>query len=183
MQSAVTDALTRAFFKEWANSGYAALSLERVAKSAGVGKAALYRRWPSKIAMAVDLLEVVGIPVTDIADTGTLEGDVRSLLLSLRRLLRHPIVRRILPDLHAETARSTELSVAIRPLQIARRKYVGQVVARAISRGELAETIDHELAADLIGAPMYWRIVVIGGRADLGYVDRLSEAICAAMKK
>ncbi|RYZ59046.1 MAG: TetR/AcrR family transcriptional regulator, partial [Proteobacteria bacterium] len=49
MQPAVTDALTRELFGEWAERGYAAISLERVALRAGVGKAALYRRWPSKL--------------------------------------------------------------------------------------------------------------------------------------
>lgn len=39
MQRRVTDALTRALFVEWARVGYAALSLEAVAKRAGVGKA------------------------------------------------------------------------------------------------------------------------------------------------
>ena len=35
----ITDALNRAFFDEWARVGYGAISLERVAKLAGVGKA------------------------------------------------------------------------------------------------------------------------------------------------
>ena len=63
MQPAVTDALTKALFEEWAEFGYVGISLERVAQRAGVGKAALYRRWPSKLAMVVDRLEAVGIEV------------------------------------------------------------------------------------------------------------------------
>lgn len=182
MQPAVTAALTRAFFIEWAETGYAALSLERVAKRAGVGKAALYRRWPSKIAMAADRLAAVGLPITDIADRGSLQGDVRALLLSLRRVLRHPIVRRILPDLHAEIRRSSGLAAAIRPFQIARRHYVGEVIDRAVKRGELVAGVDHDLVADLLGAPIYWRIVVVGQAADLPYVEILATATCAAIR-
>ena len=52
MRVGVTEALTRSFFQEWARVGYSGVSLERVAGSAGVGKAALYRRWPEKAAMA-----------------------------------------------------------------------------------------------------------------------------------
>ncbi|THD53513.1 helix-turn-helix domain-containing protein, partial [Phenylobacterium sp.] len=44
----ITDALARRFFEEWARVGYSALSLDAVARKAGVGKAALYRRWRSK---------------------------------------------------------------------------------------------------------------------------------------
>lgn len=182
MQPAVTEALTRAFFREWAETGYAALSLERVARRAGVGKAALYRRWPSKIAMAGERLAAIGVPMTDLLDTGSLEGDIRAVLLSLRRILRHPIVRRILPDLHAEAARSSELAAAIHPFQTARRRHVGTVVDRAAMRGELNPSVDHDLVADLLGAPIYWRIVVIGGVADRHYIDTLAAATCAAIR-
>src|ERR1700678_4853302 len=74
-QGDVTDALTRAFFEEWARVGYAALSLERVAKNAGAGKAALYRRWPSKVAMASDLLSKVGLTLLPLPDTKHSETD------------------------------------------------------------------------------------------------------------
>jgi AcrR family transcriptional regulator len=66
MRADVTNALTRSFFEEWARTGYAGLSLERVARTAGVGKAALYRRWPDKVSMASDLLSHVGLTMTDV---------------------------------------------------------------------------------------------------------------------
>ena len=42
-QVALTKALYRAFFREWAEHGFAVLSLERVAARAGAGKDAIYR--------------------------------------------------------------------------------------------------------------------------------------------
>lgn len=182
MQPAVTQALSRALFEEWARTGYAGLRLEKVAKRAGVGKAALYRRWPSKAAMASECLAAVGLTITDVADTGSLEGDVRALLLAIRRVLRHPLVRRVLPDLHAEIGRSPELRASIRPFQAARRERGRALVERAIARGELHAATDMELVADLIGAPIYWRLTVTGGVADRSYVDRLAAALAAAIK-
>ena len=149
MQPAVTEALTRALFIKWAESGYAALSLEAVAKLAGVGKAALYRRWPSKLAMVLDRLEAVGLRMTDVPDQGSLAGDVRSLLLATRRVLRHPLVRRIVADLHSEIVRTAELREAVRPFQVARRERADAVLNRAIARGELPASIDFELAKDM----------------------------------
>jgi len=178
MQPAVTDALTRELFGEWAERGYAAISLERVALRAGVGKAALYRRWPSKLAMVVDRLEAVGIEVEPVPDTGALETDVRALLAQLRRVLRHPVVGRILPDLHAEMPRNPELAAAIRgKLQTERRRRGAAIFAQAIARRELAPTVDTELLNDAIGALIYWRLVVTRGRADNAYLDRLTELI------
>ena len=136
MQSDVTDALARAFFEEWARVGYAALSLERVAKNAGAGKAALYRRWSSKAAMASDLLSKVGLTLFELPDTGSLEADLLAFLLSLRRVLHDRIIRRVLLDLHAEADREPALKAAIRPFQESRRKRVTTLIDRAIARGE-----------------------------------------------
>ena len=178
----VTVALRRALFEEWAAVGYAGLSLERVAQRARVGKAALYRRWPSKVAMTSDTLARVGLAITDAPDTGSLLGDVRAALLSIRRVLRHPLIRRILLDLHAEIGRSPDLKAAIRPFQAKRRERVQALIDRAIARGEVAPEVDREIASDLLGAAIYWRIAVIGGVADRAYVERLSLMLCAALK-
>ena len=182
MQPAVTAALTRALFEEWARSGYAALSLEAVARRAGVGKAALYRRWPSKLAMVSDRLWQIGLEATPLPDTGSLEGDVTALLRSLRRGLRHPLARRIVPDLHAEMPRSPGLTTAVRRLQEARRRRGAELIARAVERGELRAGVDVELAGDVLGALIYWRMIVIGGRADRAYLTALTRTVLGALR-
>ncbi len=181
MRLTVTDALSRAFFSEWSRVGYAALSLERVAKEAGVGKAALYRRWPSKTAMASDLLAQVGIRLTRVEDMGSLEADVRALLLAFRRLMRHRLIRRILGDLLVEIGREPALEAAIRPIQQARRDRVKQLVERAVARGELQGLEDRETILDLLIGPLYWRIVVTSGPSDLAHIERLVRMTTAAM--
>lgn len=178
----VTHALMRTFFDEWAAEGYGGLSLERVAKRAGVGKAALYRRWGSKPEMASDLLSKIALDITASGDTGSLEGDLEALLLAIRRVLRHSLIRRILADLHAEIGREPALAHAIRPLQQARRARAQGLIDRAIARGELSFDVDRETVADLIGAPLYWRLVVVRGRADRAYVRRLAVMTAAAAR-
>lgn len=182
MRIEVTEALTRAFFEEWARAGYSGLSLERVARSAGVGKAALYRRWPDKPAMAADLLPRVGLTITDVGDNGSLEADLKALLFALRRVLRHPMIRRIITDLHAEIGRTPALEAAIRPFQRARRERINGLLDRAIARGELSPCVDRETAADLIGAPLYWRLAVVGGKADKDHIARLARLFAAALR-
>ncbi|KQM23916.1 TetR family transcriptional regulator [Sphingomonas sp. Leaf11] len=173
----VTDALTRAFFAEWARVGYADLSLERVARAAGSGKAALYRRWPDKAAMAADLLPQVGLRIAEIEDQGSFEADVLALLFAIRRVLRHPNIRRIVSDIHAELERNVALSAAVRPFQEARRIHAYDIVARAVARGDLPDTVDQSLAADLLAAPLYWRIAVLGQQADRRYLENLAQVI------
>lgn len=98
LQDNVTAAITRAVFREIARTGYAALTMEAAARRAGVGKAALYRRWPSKLPMVAGLLSKVGVLLAEIPDAGSLHGDVRAFLTQTMRLLRRPLVRRILQD-------------------------------------------------------------------------------------
>lgn len=178
----VTDALARTFFAEWARVGYRQLSLERVAREAGSGKAAIYRRWPDKEAMAVDLLTRVGLNLTEAEDTGSLDGDVLSMLRGIRRVLRHPLIRRILVDLHSELARSPALARAARPFQDERRRLALAVIERAVRRGEIPADVDREIAADLLAAPLYWRMVVLGARIDEDRLERLTRHICAALR-
>jgi AcrR family transcriptional regulator len=178
----VTDALTRVFFEEWAHHGYAGLSLERVARRAGTGKAALYRRWPDKATMASDLLSGVGLLITDVPAQPSLTDDLRTLLFAIRRVLRHPRIRRIVADLHAEIGRNPALQEAIRPFQIDRRARINGMIDRAVARGELSASCDRETAADLIAAPLYWRMLVTGGRADRAHVDRLAATLAIALR-
>jgi AcrR family transcriptional regulator len=181
MQASVTNALTRSLFIEWAIHGYAALSLERVAKRARVGKAALYRRWPSKAVMVADCMSRVGLKITAVPNTGSLHGDVRATLLSLRRLLMRSITRRVLLDLHAEMGRSTELEALIRPFQDARRYQVDAMLDRAMERGEVPTTLDRTLAADFLGAAIYWRVAILDGKADSLVIERLTAMLCNAL--
>jgi AcrR family transcriptional regulator len=181
MQGDVTDALTRAFFDEWARVGYAALSLERVAKNAGAGKAALYRRWSSKVAMASDLLSKLGLTLFELPDTGSLEADLLAFLLSLRRVLRHRLIQRVTLDLFAEIGREPALEAAIRPFQEARRKRVKTLIDRAIARGEIPKTIDRETAADYTVSALYWRLVVTGGRSTRQHLETLARMTAAAI--
>ncbi|AOG12679.1 bacterial regulatory s, tetR family protein (plasmid) [Agrobacterium sp. RAC06] len=182
MRDEVTDSLLRAFLEEWAVNGYAALSLERVAARAGAGKAAIYRRWPSKRALAADAVEKFGVVLTDIADYGTLAKDLEAYLLMLRRALRHRLVRKILPDLYAEASRGSELVPVLRSLSVSRRRGGVSLIERAIGRGELPVGIDRELAMDMIPASLYWGMIVTRRRITRVQIQRQVDALVAGLK-
>ena len=181
----ITDALARTFFEEWARVGYSALSLDAVARRAGVGKAALYRRWRSKADMASDLvkqLSAAAVALSDPGDQGSLEADLYAALLVIRRILRHPMVRRILPDLYVAIPREPALAAAMRPGEMAREKKVKALVDRAIARGELPADVDRRAATDFLIGPLYWRIVVLGERCDRRRLETLARMAAAAIK-
>jgi AcrR family transcriptional regulator len=183
LRESVTETIRRAMFEELAESGYARMSMEAVTRRAGVGKAALYRRWPSKEAMVVDLVsEAAGEQIPTTTDSGSLRGDVERFIRETIHALRHPLAGRIIPDLLAESARNSTLREALHHAVLApRRAAVATLLSRATERGELPLDIDTSLAIDLFGAPLYFRVLAAGGPTDDAYVTRLTNAVVAAI--
>ena len=174
----VTAAIETAFFEELAAVGYGRLSVDAVAKRAGVGKAAIYRRWKSKQDLAVDLVTKVAVAAIDIPDTGTLRGDIRAYLQNGREALTHRLARTIIPDLLAEAARDPDYSATIAgQIREPRRLKAAQLFERARQRGEIADDADIDVALDTIGGALYWRQSVMQMDADDDYLDRLTDAI------
>ncbi|MDT5103619.1 MAG: hypothetical protein QOI25_1132 [Mycobacterium sp.] len=182
LQPEITKAITEAVLDELAEQGYARLSMEAVAKRAGVGKSALYRRWASKQEMALAVVAEFSVIQAVAPNTGSLRGDIRESLDSLMHWLSHPRFSRILPDLVAEMARNPELSKIVEGMiGQPRRDRALLMLQRAIQRGELDPDTDMELALDLLAAPIYWRLTVRDAEAEPGYLDKLAAAISRAL--
>ncbi|MFG1694805.1 TetR/AcrR family transcriptional regulator [Nonomuraea sp. NPDC049309] len=183
LQPQVTEAITEAVLDELAEHGYARLSMEGVAKRAGVGKSALYRRWKSKQEMAMAVIRDYSIAMIKVSDTGTLRGDLRASLEAVARWLTHPRFASILPDLVAEMARNPELGEVVGLLVgEPKRERTAEIFRRAIARGELPEDTDIELALDLIAAPVYWRLAVRAAEAGPSYLDDLTDTLLRALR-
>lgn len=182
LQEDVTRAIRAAVFTELATAGYGRLSIEAVAKRAGVGKTAVYRRWKSKLEMVLDVVSEVAAQVTPVPDTGSLRGDVHELVTTAAQALRHPLARQIVPDLLAEAARSPEIAATLEEaLQRTQRGIAGVVIRNAVERGELPEGTDPELALDLILGPVYWRLAVIREELTPAQARSLTRAAMAAL--
>ncbi|MET0190117.1 MAG: TetR/AcrR family transcriptional regulator [Pseudonocardia sediminis] len=182
LQTGVTDAITEAVLDELAEGGIGRLSMEAVARRAGVGKSALYRRWSSRDAMVVAVVSGFSVPRAATTDTGSLRGDVRAMLAGLQEWLTHPRFAAILPDLVAEQGRRPELAAAVaEAVGEPRREHGAAVLRRGIERGELAPDVDRELALDLLAAPIYWRHSVRRAAAGPEYLDALTDLVLRAL--
>lgn len=178
-----SDAITRAVFDELAERGYGRLSVDGVARRATVGKAAIYRRWGSKEEMVLALLADVGTRPELFPDTGTIEDDVRALLRLVAGYLRDPRVVRIVPDLLAEAARTPAFAAAMHDrIGVVRREHAATMMRRAIERGELPAGLDLALAADVVVAPLYWRLAVTREPFTEDDLERLLAMTLAALR-
>ncbi|MCS0636020.1 TetR/AcrR family transcriptional regulator [Streptomyces sp. LP05-1] len=179
----VTDAIRAAVFEELATVGFARMSIEGIARRAGVGKTAVYRRWKSKLSLVLDLLTVFAAQGLPAPATGSLHGDVRALLEVAAHALRHPVASQVIPDLLVEAARQPEIADTIKATLLDSQQGVAALVVRdAVARGELPAATDPGRALDLIIGPLYWRLVVVRTPLPKGYLDDLATAAVAALK-
>jgi AcrR family transcriptional regulator len=141
-----------------AESGLAAMTIEGVAERAGVGKASIYRRWPTRGALAFDATFDEYLAGQPTEDTGSLEGDLEATALDWIRAVNRSPWGRTLKELIAEVQSDPSLAGAWRerfviPIRQQRRP----IVERAIARGEIPKGSDPELIMDLLYGPLYHR--------------------------
>lgn len=83
------DALLEAAWEELQSGGYAAFTIDAVARAVGTSRAVVYRRWPNRAALVLATVRAhAGTVVGHVPDTGSLESDVIALLRALVERMR-----------------------------------------------------------------------------------------------
>jgi AcrR family transcriptional regulator len=145
-----------------AEVGFSALTVEGVATRAGVGKATIYRRWPSKLPLVVEAFGQ--LPGLEEADTGSLRGDLTTMLKGYLELFNSTPLAAVLPSIAGERAHSPELWEMFDPVMRVRRQPLTAALQRAVERGELPTDLDLDLASDLIVGPIAVRLFFRGAK-------------------
>jgi AcrR family transcriptional regulator len=156
-----------------AEVGFSALTVEGVATRAGVGKATIYRRWPSKLPLVVEAFG--GLPAFDYVDTGSVATDLKRMLRSYLALFYSTPLGTVLPSLAGERAHNPELSELFEPVMRGRRQPLTRALERGVERGELPADLDLELAADLVVGPIAVRLFFAGSRLTPDLVEPMVE--------
>jgi AcrR family transcriptional regulator len=142
--------------------GFSALTVEGVASRAGVGKATIYRRWPSKLPLVVEAFGQ--LPGFEDVDTGDLAGDLNTMLRGYLKVFNATPLSAVLPSLAGERTHNPELSQLFDPVSKDRRKPLVRAFERAVERGEISPELDLDLAADLVVGPIAVALFFKGGR-------------------
>ncbi|MEV0724374.1 TetR/AcrR family transcriptional regulator [Micromonospora purpureochromogenes] len=178
----ITKAIRRALMQELAAVGYGRLSIEAVARRAGVSKTAIYRRWSSKLELVLENVVAAAGSKLPALDTGTLRGDLALLFQVMAHALSHPLASQIIPDLLAEAARNPTIDQTLQQVLRGKQQEIGgQLIGRAIERGELPAGTDPDAAVDLIVGPLYWRLAIARTPLTDTYLDTLAEAVAAGL--
>ena len=135
--------------------------MDAVAERAGVSKATIYRWWPTKETLALDALYTEWAAARpDARDTGSLRGDLLSLLRPWARLAGSRPYGRVVAALLTEAQTDPVFAAEYRERFVAPRREQGQeIFRRAIERGEIPADTNVDVALDLLYGPLYHRLL------------------------
>lgn len=160
-------------------NGYDASNMDDIAARAGVGKAAIYRRWSSKAALMTDVLLYwrPDLRVNEVADTGSLKGDMEALVERAVRnddeFLTNDLVLRVA----LEATRDPQLSEALGDLILLKgTPIISTILSRAAARGEIAADRDWSIVAEVLNAMCLQR-ALSGQTVDAAFVREVIETL------
>jgi AcrR family transcriptional regulator len=164
---------------EYAARGLEGMSVDAVAARAGVSKATIYRRYPSKEELVVAAVLVMADETAPKPDTGSLRGDVSASLQNLRALLADPVLGAATRMLVSDVLHHDGLATMHREFVRMRREGTFDAFRRAIARGELDPEVDFDFAADILSAPLFYRHLVMRETVTDEYVERVVDNFIA----
>src|SRR6185437_2231117 len=142
--------------------GYGGTTIDRIAKRAGVAKTTVYRRWGNVSQLVVDMFADAASTQIPVADTGSIEGDLRELARSSVALLLNPVNRAIIDIVVSEAVHNPSARDTLTTFFTSRIENAAVIVQRAVDRGEVPAGTDAAEVIRLVGAPYYARLYITG---------------------
>jgi AcrR family transcriptional regulator len=179
LEQAILDAV----WAEFSEVGFAKFTMEGVAKRAGTSKPVLYRRWPTRVEMLIACV-ASRIPQADsMPDTGSLRGDMVTLLTVARERMGM-IGQTAMLSMLAEVSTNPEARDILfggLVTELVNMLYAG-VYRRAIERGELTE---EQLTPRLRRLPtdlVRNEFLVFGGLSDEVITEIVDQVVMPALR-
>ncbi len=157
--------------------GFDGLTMEGVASEAGVGKATLYRRWPSKTELVLDAIRSMK-PMVDHPDNGDVRSDLIELVSGAISWGGQGEYTEVLSALMNEMRRNSELAAVYRQQFLAPRRAESMaLIQRGIDRGEIRPDVDVGLALDMLIGTIVYRSMITGGDLSEAVAERAVDQV------
>ena len=178
----VRAAVLAATLAELTGTGYAALTVDNVARRAGVHKTTIYRRWKDRESLVADAVTDLAATQVPFPDTGDIDADLRRLARSFVAFLNSPTGQAVAAATLSDACRIPEITEAKHRFFEDRFQRAQPVVSGAVARGELpADTDPAELVRTLV-APIYLRLLVTAEPIDTTTADNAAKVALAAAR-
>lgn len=163
-------------------NGPRAVSVNEIARHAGVGKQTIYRWWPTKASVVIDALEQQFRSESPFPTSGSAKDDLRAQMRAVASIFSSP-TGSMIRELVAEAQGDTALAEEFRTRFVAERRSLGAAAMRAgIADGQLRADLDVEIAIDLLYAPLWLRMLLGHLPLDEASVDAIVEQAWPALE-
>jgi AcrR family transcriptional regulator len=175
----VRAAVLEATVAELIEHGYGGLTVDGVAARAGVNKTTLYRRWGGRDSLIVDAVETFAAAQVRVPDSGDIDEDLRLWARSILATLTGPVSGALVRAVFGGAGDSPQVRDLRHRFWLTRSALVTPMVQRAVERGQLpAGTVPEEVIRH-VGAPLYYRLLVLAEPLTPEAAD-LAAAVTAA---
>ncbi|MYW04982.1 TetR/AcrR family transcriptional regulator [Streptomyces sp. SID3343] len=140
------------------DSGGAPVTIDTIARAAGVGKQTIYRWWPSKGAVLLDALTGLAGDVVSAPAGETLYDDLAAFLTATFRGTGRASTAAVLRSLVREAARDPHAAGLVRTFTAARREALRELFAR--HGDEFAPDADLDLLVDQAYGVLWYRFLL-----------------------
>jgi len=176
-------AILAATYKLLMEDGFQSMTVDCIAKEAGVSKATIYKWWPNKAAVVADSFFAASHELNHTPDTGSVEQDLLLQLGHLNSFLQTD-KGRVITELIAQGQFDPDVASAYRTRYFAPRRLAArEILQRGVERGELQKDLDIELGIDLIFAPLFYRMLVTGAQVNLNFVKAVVSNVLNGIKE
>jgi AcrR family transcriptional regulator len=156
--------------------GSADLTIERVAREAGVSKTTIYKWWPSRGALALDGYFHAVEHTLAFEDTGDIRADLVTQLRAFTSVMTGTKGGRVLLELIGQAQTDEDLSGALRSLYSSeRRRLAAERLRRAQEVGQIREDVDVRVLIDQLWGAVYNRLLVPDEPVDDAFVTALVD--------
>jgi AcrR family transcriptional regulator len=167
--------ITRAAAELLLQRGFDKTTVDEVAARAGVGKATVYRRWPSKEDLAVAAMETLYSSEFPEPDTGSVEGDLAALFRAFIAFVNTPTGLGYLRMSITESIRDERIATLYRESMTRSEARARASLERAVARGEVRADADLGTAVQWLTGVVTARVVVNLPMPTLEDVDTLVD--------
>ncbi len=163
-------------------TGFGAVTVEKIAERAKVSKATIYKWWPNKAAVVMDGYLTAASARLPVPDTGSVMEDIMIHATNLSIFLRSR-EGRIITELIGEGQFDAGLAEAYRTRFFApRRQEARQLLERGVNRGELKGNLDIGSTIDLLYGPIFYRLLITGDTLDDAFVKYVISSAFEGIK-
>jgi AcrR family transcriptional regulator len=163
-------------------AGLGGLTIDDVSRRSGVAKTTIYRHWPNRTTLVIDACLRMTDGDDEPPDTGSLEGDVKAIMINIATLLVTARWASILPSIVDAAERDPEIAEVHGRLQRWHAAPLRAALERGAIRGEISADADISATGAALLGPLYYRRWFAREPMDELFVGRVVDSVLAGVR-